>query len=687
VDDFTIATPDGDRLLAKLAASHEFATARTQVAGELIATLPTLLSGADRPVPFDLAARWDATLIGSNVRVTALDLAARENPSAPPAISLVLRQPFEMSAGKAQRADPTVDLLTFSANDLSLAWLSRWLPDYTLAGRWAAGQSALRHAPDGEGFVFTTREPWRFSGLGIDIGGKNFFHGRAALAPEFSLRTGLVTARLRGLDLAEDTGNRLGGEATFEWRSAEKKFATTLALDATLPALLHSAGTFGALTATLRAQASSMEQKVSQLESFRLEVRNAAGPLVTIDTPEPLLFATKANGETIFSSVAPLSVALASVPLAWLRPWLPADTTIAGTLEPMQLLLIATSQRFHLRATRPVQVRDFSFARRGVPDVQGATGTFYPGLDLALFHQLRPKFEIAYTGRVHANAGNLEVAGATAVEFEAALGFIGNDKTVLPASGDLQGRVDFSALHRVPVLAENGMPAKGELVLRFNGDLLGREDAPEFWAQLSGVPAADGTRVLPTLEIGARGEVNGDRRSAGFDVAARLATTPLASDAAFRLNAANGDKTLTFDSVFRSEFFDIGELLALANAFKPQNAKPTASSSTALSPASRLPPPVSSPLGVPFWSALRGRFGLELGEVLFKPYRIAGVRGQVEATDRALVVSDLAGEMFAGRWSGGLRVDYDPQGAGGDHALSGRFRIDQFETARAIQTV
>ncbi|MEO5959692.1 MAG: hypothetical protein ABIZ49_08535, partial [Opitutaceae bacterium] len=331
VDDFTIATPDGDRLLAQLAASHEFATARTQLAGELIATLPTLLSGADRPVPFDLAARWDATLTGSDVRVTALELTARENPAAPPAISLVLRQPLEISAGKAQRADSSVDLLTFTANDLSLAWLSRWLPDYTLAGRWAAGQSALRHAPDGEGFVFTTRVPWHFAALGIDIGGKNFFRGRAALAPEFAFRPGLVTASLRGLDLAEETGNRLGGEATFEWRSAEKKFASTLALDATLPALPHSAGTFGALTATLRAQASSMEQKVSQLEKFRLELRNAAGPLVTIDTPEPLLFATKASGETIFSSVAPLSVAIASVPLAWLRPWLPADTTIAGT--------------------------------------------------------------------------------------------------------------------------------------------------------------------------------------------------------------------------------------------------------------------------------------------------------------------------------------------------------------------
>lgn len=170
-----------------------------------------------------------------------------------------------------------------------------------------------------------------------------------------------------------------------------------------------------------------------------------------------------------------------------------------------------------------------------------------------------------------------------------------------------------------------------------NGNL--REDPPEFWARLSGVPSADRRRTLPTLEISARGrvEIAADTiaQSVHFDVATRLATTPTPSDASFQLDVALAQKALPVTSVLRSKFFDVGELMALADAFSPSRPPPSAAPAPAVTETVVLAPPDPAlplnhgPLGVPFWGGLRGSFALELAAVQFHPYRIDGVRAAV----------------------------------------------------------
>lgn len=685
-DDVELTSERGDRVSLTLRGSHDLDTRASLTTGSLAATLPTLLSGADRPLPFTLAASWDAGQSDTGLTVRTFDVVVREPARSAPVVTLALRQPVVIGPDGAVSARADEDLLRFAADALPLDWLSRWLPGYEFAGTWAGGSSVLRASATGSGFALTTTQPWTFAGLGLGVGGKTLFRGRAALAPELTLAPDRIAIRLGGLDLADDAGSRLGGEASFDWAPRDRRFATTLALDASLPALPHSAGTFGAVTARLHARAGSVEGQVSQVESFRLEARNADGPLVTLDAPQPFYFFVKPSGELILSSVAPLSVDVARIPLAWLQPWLPDDVALGGTAEPARLLLVAEPQKFFLRATAPVRVTDFSYRRRGAPRVEAASGWFYPGADLTLLHAFKPAFQLGYLGRLHATDGTLDVAGARTVEFEAALGFIGNDRTALPQTIDTAVRVDFAALHRVPVLAENGVPAAGTLVLRANGDLLGGEPV-DVWAQVSGVPEAGGGRALPDLTVAARGRTSGETRTLSFDVSARLGTAPRASDAAFMLRATPGEEALTFDSAFRSAFIDLGEALALARAFEPPAAPPADEPAAAGAPAAGAAAPgPAAPLGVPFWSTLRGRFDLDLEAVRYAPYRIDGVRGRLELTDHALVLSDLAGEMFAGRWGGDLRVDYDPAAAD-DHRLTARFRIDQFETARAIQTV
>lgn len=698
-DDFAVTSPQGDRVTLTVSATHEIKTDETRFAGTLTGELPTLLASAEHALPFTLGARWDVASTPKGQRVTTLEFTARRPGIAEPAVSLALQQPIDFGADDELAQQRGLDLLKLNIRDLPLAWISRWLPHRQLTGAWAAGESVLRRAETGRGFVFTTRTPWTWTDLGFTAGGQSIFRGRARLAPEFTLGEERSTIRVHQLELVDDAGNRIGGEATFAWREREKKFATTLALDGDFPALPGSRDTFGPLTARLRAEARSLDKRVSQVETFHLEVNRAEGPLFTLASPQPFLFTAKPNGEFIVTAPAPLTVDVARIPLVWLRPWLPPDATLTGILEPTRLLLLAEPQNFRLRATLPVSITDFSYARHGQPQVQQAQGSFFPGVDFRLIHQFQPTFQLGYAGRLHASDGRLDVATARAIDFEGALGFIGNDQRILPDQLDLAARIDFSALHRVPVLAENGMPPAGELVLRANGNL--RDDPPEFWARLSGVPSADRRRTLPALEINAHGRIDiaADTiaQSVHFDVATLFATTPLPSDASFQLDVALAHKAIPVTSVLRSKFFDVGEIMALANAFSPPRAPPS-SAPAPVTPAPAavetvvVPPPDPvlpqhrGPLGVPFWGGLRGSFTLELAAVKFHPYRIDGVRGRLALTDRAFTLDDLSGEIFGGRWGGGLRVGYDPVAKNDDHTLAGEFKIEQFDTAHAIRT-
>jgi hypothetical protein len=588
-------------------------------------------------------------------------------------------------------------------HELPLAWVSRWLSPHELTGAWTTGESALRRAPEGQGFVFVTRDPWRFERLGIALGGRTLFTGRARLAPEVTLGVGHSSVRLRDLELVDTSaaGNRLTGETTLDWLEPEKKFSVDLALDASLPALPGSADTFGPITARLRTQANSIASTDSQITRLQFEVSQPSGPLLTLGAAEPFRFATQPNGEILFTATAPLALTVARIPLAWLRPWLPADTTVEGIFEPATLELHATPRSFSFRAAQPVSVTGFSYSSYGIPRVQAANGAFSPGAELTLTHQLKPTFQLSYSGQVRAAAGALDVAGARAITFDGALGFSGDDRNLRHARVDTDTRVDFAALHRIPLLATNGIPTAGEFTFGFHGDFRGQEP-PVFKARLAGVPSAHGHRILPALEFDGRGQLGGDGRSIRFAVATRFATTPRPSDASFDLDVAFGQREQRFSSALRSTFFDVGELLALADAFTPRDARPTAAAAEPASPpatvataSSPLPlplPPVpalaplvaTKPLGVPFWGNVRGRFDLELGTVLLTPYRIDGVRGHIELTDRAFSLSDFAGEMFSGRWAGALRLDYDPAAANYDHALTSRFQISQMATADAI---
>lgn len=683
IDDLTVATAQGDRVSATLDASCDFKSRRVHTAGTLGGTVPTLLSGPEEPLPFALAARWDLALTGPQLQVDTLELTARQDPGTPPYLALRLLRPWTLDVTNlAAPAAAAGDWARVTFDRLPLGWISRWLRDRRFGGTLAAGESVLRSSGTG-GLTVVTPTPWQIAGASFGVGGRTLLEGNLSVTPGFALEGGRTQAQFESIDITDAAGNRIRGRITAEARLEDKRGSTAIELDGEFPRLPHSAETFGALHARLRATSHNESAKIAAVDTFELRVSNPERELLALTAPQPFLFGLSNSGMVTVATLAPVRFSLGEIPLAWTRPWLPG-IELDGTLQPCDFALTAQFTKFLLRPHRPVNIRQFA-ARIGGREVAHDTEfSVSPGLDLTCICIPVPAFQLAYSGNAQLTEGAIDVAGRRAIDVDAALSFLGNDQTLLPRGLELTARADFTELSRIPALARSGTPAAGTLVARINGDVLGQ--APlEFWSRIDGVPGESAGQVLPALEFFANGRVSLDKTlAAGVEV--RLATVPRPSDAKFDVKLALGTGNLEVASAFRSAFFDVAAALACAEAFQPKSATEARPAATAPVATAGRPLPVYRQLGVPFWSALRGHFDLDLGTVQFAPYRIDHVGGRLDLRDRELVLSDLKGEMFAGRWSGDVRIDYQPEDKTADHALAGSFTIEQFDSARVVQT-
>lgn len=692
IDDFVATTAQHDRLTTTLAADYTLASGALAATGALRGELPSILAGPERPLPFALDARWDATLTGSQLQLRALELNARREPAAAPGFSVQLLRPLTADLDKFTADTQTAsdgDWLRVRFAELPLDWVTRWLdhalPGYAFTGTFAAGESVLRPAAD-HGFALATLTPWHLTGTSLAIGGKEMLRGELTFSPAATATGGALTATLDQLAVRDAAGNHLGGRITTEAALADRKGRATFDLTADLPALPHSAGTFGPLTATLRAEMHNESDTIAVMDAFDLRVRRSDADLLSVVAPEPFVFGFSQTHMFSFSTITPLRLQTGAIPLAWLRPFL-AGPELDGSLQPADFMLGSHLTKFYLRPLKPVHVRDFAARLDGKELVRDTEFAFYPGLDLTFILVTLPKFQLAYTGTAHVTDGQLLVKGQPATTVDLALGFLGDDQRTLPSNLELSARTDFAPLAGLAALQGRGLPPRGTLVTRINGGLLGREPL-EVWTRLAGVPAADGQRLLPPLEVTLHGKVaSPDEKRFDADVSVLLATTPRPTDARFDASLNLRDANLHVASGFHSQFLDAAELLAYAEAFQPA-ANPPAPAATPAAPVAKTgtgQPPAQ--LGTPFWSVLRGYFDLDIGTVQYAPYRIDAVKGRLDIGERTLALSQLNGEMFAGRWGGDLRIDYDPANRVVDHKLSGDFHITQFESARVVQTV
>lgn len=677
VDDLLVTSERGDRVGARFTATCDHA-ANLALAGELTGQVPTLLSGPERPLPFALAARWDLALAGSELRAKVLEITACPAPTDAPNFSLELLRPTTLDLKKlaVPPATAQTDWARLRFSGLPLGWLSRWTPGREIAGTVAAGESVLRSTPEGM-LSFATTEPWTVNDAAVIVGGKTFFSGMARIAPDLAMQAGRYTAAVREIVAKDKNGNRIQGSITAEATQDDRKAKTTIALDAELPALPHAAETFGTVQVALRATSHNESNRVVVVDEFALQVRAADRELFALISPEPFYVGLSDSGTVNFGTLSSLKLVTGEIPVAWLQPWIPT-MTLSGMAQPTEFLLTAQRTKFLVRPVRPVQVRDFSATFAGRPIASEMEFSVYPGLDLTAMCKLEPEFKFIFNGALHLTNGAVNVGGRRAVDIDASFAFAGDEDKVLPAGMEYTSRADFTELGRVPALAGTGLPARGSVVIRANGDMLGKTPL-ELWMRFEGLPDDKDTRILPALEITGRGRMSEQGRLLAR-MMVRLETQPRASDAQFdaRLDPASGQ--LEVASRLRSEFVDVTEVMAFVDAAQGRRAvkvgKPDDNQ-----------PDTYPQLGQPVWANLRGRFELDLGTVSYAPYRVEQVKGRLELKERELTLTNLSGAMFAGRWSGQARIDYQPEDKKADHALSGDFKIEQFDSARVVQAV
>ncbi len=693
VPDFLATTARGDRLEVGFELVKDDVAKTLRTTGEIHGVAATLFSEPDAPRALAVTGRWDVARTGAQWRLGTLELSLREG-AAEPCVVLQLLQALTVDAEKWTVATDTQERnwVRLKFHQFPLGWVSRWTPGRKIGGTLAEGESTLRSTKSGR-LGFGAIVPWHVTDASYAVGGRTLFEGDVSLKPGFAVDRQAGGLRINAIDAHDRSGNRVTGSVAFEGSLKDKHASTTLALDLELPALPHSAETFGALHGTLRVKSHTEGPTIAAVETFSLHLRNDRGELLALEAPQPFLFGLSNSGTATVATTAPLHLTTGEIPLAWLRPWT-GVFEFDGTFHSSEFQLTAEMTKFLLRPIQPLHVSHFA-ARRGKREWASDTDlTLYPGLDFTLACETLPKFQIAYSGTVHVTDCKLEVGGQRALDLDAALGFLGDDKRVLPGAVTLTTRLDFAALAKIRALAYRGCPAAGTLVGRIDGDAL--SDRPlELWARMEGVPSADGARVLPPCEVSAHGRVSLQDKTFIAGIEARLETQPVATDAKFDATLQLDGSELKAGSTLRSNFFDAGEALALAQAFLPKRsaaalarAKARQAQAAAAAPAPVLGAdgkPVYPRGDGPFWAGLRGYFNLELGAVQFASYRIDHVRGRLDLDERSLSLTQLSGEMFAGRWSGDAHIDYQPKNPVGDHTLAAEFRIEQFDSAKVVQ--
>lgn len=684
--DFAATADREDRVDGRITALYTVAGGSLRTNGVLRGALPSLLADTGQSAPFTLSAFWDTTLAGRQLLISRLGFTARRDAKTPPYLSLRFLQPLPLDLdhpGKAAIGKPA-EWLRVRGQHFPLAWLARWAPGCVIGGELVEGESALQSSADGR-LTLTTPVPWRLGDVAISVGGHPIFSGGAQIAPSLDFGGGRGTLRLAGIKAETRGGNKVTGSIEFEAALSDRKGSTTIAFDANLPSLPHSAGAFGPLQASLRARFHNHSERIAITDELDLKVRNREGELLSLSAPQPFLFGLSNSGSFTTGTLAPLSLKVGAMPLAWFRPWT-GGLALEGDLQPCELFLTTHLTKYQLRASQPVHVRNFAAQLNGRELARDTEFSFYPGLDLTFLCVPLPKFTLAYTATAHVSDGAIDVHGKRGVDLDLDLTLLGDTNRVLPHSVHYASRVDFGPMSGIAELAARGLPSAGTLVTRINGGVLGNEPI-EVWGRLEGVPTADKKGVNPPFEFSARGLLTPEQVLKA-DISLALATAPRATDARFQARINLKDTKLEVASRLRSDFIDAAGVLALTASFQPPVAATPAPAKPA-TPAADAPPAgprVYPHLDYPLWHDVRGHFDLEIGAFQYAPYRIDKVRGRLDVRDRDLTLSDLSGEMFAGRWSGKLQLQYDPAATGPNHTLDGEFRIEQFDSSRVVQT-
>lgn len=478
------------------------------------------------------------------------------------------------------------------------------------------------------------------------------------------------TAPLR---VTTSSGEWVEGTIAVDADGQTKTIVADVLLDVDLPNLPGSADTFGALHVKLDTRLRNMSQRIFAAEKLALSVTNGDGERLSVATSQPFLAGLSNESSFVVSTMAPIRVKVGALPLEWFQPMMKAGR-VRGRLAPFEFDFSSAINDYALQAVTPVHVEALTLENQAGPALSDANFTSVPSAKFTFILHVQPQQEVAYSGRFHAEKLSLGTGGATALSGDVDIGFLGNKTRILPQAVVAYLNADLAELAR---FKPTSLPRVGQLSLDVDGDLLGAQPV-DVKAHLGGLVAPSDSRPLPDVDVHLNGRLSSEDVLNGH-VAVTVATSPQVSDAQFDVKMNLVQSELNITSALHSRFLDGASLLALTQAFPAQLRSPSKSVKAV---AKSGPQPPSQ---LPFWGELRGSFDLDLAAVTFAPYRIDQVRGRLDATADSVTLHHLHGEMFAGEWSGGFRIQHLPTTDFDQHVLEGEFDIHQFQSSRVVQ--
>lgn len=702
ISDLRLTTPNGDSLDVVLSAVRESATSDVMLRGSMRGVLPTLLAGKSSPFPLVAEASFESQLQGGGplLHLSAVTgtIQSAGNSKMPPYLSLRLTQPLTLDLAQftphAGAVGEENERMQLSVRQLPLNFISRWTPGYEINGTFRTGEFSLSSTSEG-GLALHSRTPLEVDDLTVTAEGVNRFHGTTTASLGVAWLGTRLAGKIKEINWTQSSGNHVRGQLGFSVDLATKSGRTIVALDADIPSPPESFKDFAPLQASLRADIQSVTEQFLGASELAIEVNHAAGELLSIKAETPLVFGVSDNGMLVATTASPVPIRVGKIPLTSLRPWL-GGLPLTGTLSSSRFELNCQGSQHTLRAISPITAEGVVMPRGEQTPTGRIALSMTPSAEITLLSRLEPKFEMAYSGSIQLSAVRIESEGKQVLEAEASLGFKGNDQLVLGNAVQWTSRLDFASLAPLTKATTWTLPQQGILVTKLGGQLLSAEPI-ELSTRLSGLPNPDEEGELPPLEFKVRGKISRDDVfTGGAELLLTASRQP--SDAAFDIRMNLVDRNLAITSALRSRYFDAGALLKVARAFggkqtvsrtpsvdsPAKNTNSRASIDKSETPSMPTKPRSES---LPYWGALRGSFDLDIGTLRWGHYQIDRVTGHLDATDRSLALHTLGGELFSGRWSGEVQIGHEPEREAGSHGLQANFYIQQFESARVIQSV
>lgn len=491
----------------------------------------------------------------------------------------------ELSITRAGEGE-TYQLRVASANAVA--------PLVELSSSWAPGTSV---------------QPGRWKLALTDADLAPFVLGRAL--PSFSLKgDGEVTAT------APDRF-RLGGQI--------KLAADSLERVAGAPAL-------GPVNADLRFGV-EMSEGQPRVEALSLTVSSTA-PVLSVEVRQPFSYNSATRKLVPSRPGAELcDVVLLGLPVAWIKPYLPAGLSLDGPLTGAWVVR-AEDEGFAASASAPLLL--------GAVRMDGPAGPqwVFDAIRVEGSHaRLGPAGLVAGIDRVRAQRNGADVLSL-------AVGIAQKPSAALTAKGDL--RASLTALTAQPALAGASRLSGGTASLSFEASLGATLQAKALLG-LTGLRAGSAGE-LPEVTLNA--EVTRDAAGAlslKLPITVRNAAASRSSDLELTASLTPKDGQTRIAAKLASQSLHVPDLQIFA-ALAPATPPPAAAAAPGSSPAATPAPAAAKPAAGPLWAGYSGELELALARVVYAPGLIVtNIEGKVALTPDTLSLQGLKAALGAGR--------------------------------------